>query len=95
VKIALASAAAVALVCTAARGDVVDLSGGARRRAFGGSGLTIRADFGNAFAPYGYAGGGYPYGADPYYDSGYAPAPAGSPVPDTTSAPANPARSAT
>jgi hypothetical protein len=61
VKVALASAAAVALFCTSARGDVVDLSGGARRRTLGGSGLSLRADFGNAFAPYGYAGGALGY----------------------------------
>ena len=29
-------------------------------------------------SPYGYPGGGYQYGAEPYYDSGDAPAPAGS-----------------
>jgi hypothetical protein len=61
VKIALASAAAVALFCTSARGDVVDLSGGSRRRTLSGSGLSLRADFGNAFAPYGYVGGALGY----------------------------------
>jgi hypothetical protein len=57
VKAALACAAAVALVCNAARADVVDLSGGAHRRSAAGSGLLFRAEFGNAFAPYGYVGG--------------------------------------
>jgi hypothetical protein len=61
VKVALACAAAVALVCNAARADVVDLSGGARRRSAGGSGLLFRLDFGNAFAPYGYVGGAIGY----------------------------------
>ncbi|MFL5451633.1 MAG: hypothetical protein ACJ78V_06995 [Myxococcales bacterium] len=60
-KVALACAAAVALVCNAARADVVDLSGGARRRSAGGSGLLFRFDFGNAFAPYGYVGGAIGY----------------------------------
>ena len=60
-KVALASAAAVALFCTSARGDVVDLSGGSRRRTLSGSGVSLRADFGNAFAPYGYAGGALGY----------------------------------
>jgi opacity protein-like surface antigen len=61
VKVALASAAAVALLCTAARADVVDLSEGQRRRSVSGSGFSLRADFGNAFAPYGYAGGAIGY----------------------------------
>jgi hypothetical protein len=61
VKVALACAAAVALVCNAARADVVDLSGGARRQSGGGSGLLFRVDFGNAFAPYGYVGGAIGY----------------------------------
>jgi hypothetical protein len=61
VNAALACAAAVALLCTAARADVVDLSGGARRRSTGGSGVLFKADFGNAFAPYGYVGGALGY----------------------------------
>ena len=60
-KVALACAAAVALVCNAARADVVDLSGGGRRRSAAGSGLFFRADFGNSFAPYGYVGGAVGY----------------------------------
>ena len=60
-KVALACAAAVALLGNAARADVVDLSGGSRRRAGSGSGLFLRADFGNAFAPYGYVGGAIGY----------------------------------
>jgi len=61
VKVALASAAALALFCTSARADVVDLSGGSRRSTLGSSGMSLRADFGNAFAPYGYAGGAIGY----------------------------------
>ena len=62
VKLSLASATVVALLCTAARADVVDLSEGQHRHsAGGGSGVSIRADFGNAFAPYGYAGGAIGY----------------------------------
>jgi len=61
VKVALASAAAIALFCTSARADVVDLSGGSRRSALGSSGLSLRVDGGNAFAPYGYIGGAIGY----------------------------------
>jgi hypothetical protein len=61
VKVALACAAAVALLCNAARADVVDLSEGNRRRTAAGSGLLFRVDFGNAFAPYGYLVGAIGY----------------------------------
>jgi hypothetical protein len=63
VKIALVAPAIAALFLfsTSAHADVIDLSGGARRRTTSATGFTLRADFGNAFAPYGYAGAAIGY----------------------------------
>jgi opacity protein-like surface antigen len=61
VKLALALAAAAALLSASARADVVDLSGGSRRREPGATGFSVRAEFGNAYAPYGYVGGALSY----------------------------------
>jgi hypothetical protein len=44
----------------AARADVVDLTGGGSRRT-GGGGLSVRAEFGNDYAPYGLVGAAISY----------------------------------
>jgi hypothetical protein len=54
-------AAAIALFASAARADVVDLTGGSRRRQLSVTGWSLRAEFGNSYSPYGFAGAALGY----------------------------------
>jgi hypothetical protein len=60
----VAFAAAVALLASAAQADVVDLTGGRRRRGESILGWSLRAEGGNSFSPYGYAGAALGYLTD-------------------------------
>jgi opacity protein-like surface antigen len=54
-------AAAVALFASAARADVVDLTGGSRKRSESVLGWSVRLEAGNSFSPYGFFGASVGY----------------------------------
>jgi opacity protein-like surface antigen len=57
-------AAAVALFASAAWADVVDLTGGSRRRNESNFGWSVRLEAGNSFSPYGFFGASVGYLTD-------------------------------
>jgi hypothetical protein len=64
VRKAVPLAVALALFATAARADVVDLTGGSRRRRESVSGWSLRLEAGNSFSPYGFFGASLGYLTD-------------------------------
>jgi opacity protein-like surface antigen len=57
-------AAAVALFASAAQADIVDLTGGSRRRKESVLGWSVRLEAGNSFSPYGFFGASLGYLTD-------------------------------